>query len=825
MNVIRLSLRSLRREWHLPELRTLAASLVLAVVALGVVATLAARIESGMLASAAELIGGDIGVSSPQMLPPEFADKAKQDQLRVTHTASFPSVAFAHDQTQLLDVQAVQASYPLRGTLELRASNTQAGHGPEPGKVYLDRRALTALQLQVGERVQLGGRELIIGAELVRQPDGGELLALAPRALMNLADAQDAGLLGVGARARHRLLLAGTPSAVKRWREWAESTSLPQGTQLITPEQTQERMRNAFDRAGAFLRLTALLSALLAGIAIALSAQRYARRKTAEVALLRALGTPRRRVLALLLGTLVALAIPATSLGIALALGLSQLAWMLASQLFGNVPTLLPLAPAFAAALMGIAVLIGFALPPLARLADVPPVAVFRQSVQRRVRRLDVLYLIPLLIAVALIWQQAGSMQLAGILAASLLGVAVIAALLAGLLLWLARRIAPGAHPALRLGLAALARRPALSVIQATALSLGLCALLVLAVIAPGLLQGWRQELPPDAPNWFALNLQDNQRAGFAQGISGIGADQLNMLPLAVGKLTAINGTPIDQITFTDPRAKDWADRQLRLSWSDALPPSNEVVAGQWAGARPAQAEVSLDTSWRDMFALKLGDSMTFQVGEAQIEATLSSVRKVDWTSFRVNFFLLLDPAHAGDLPHSWLASFHLPSGHANELAQLSRDYSNLSLIDVDSVLDRVREIIDRVGHAVRWILGFSLLAGALVLAAALAASAAERRHEAALLRTLGARRAQLRVAAACEFALLGLIAGVTAALGAAATGLWLGQAVFRIDGFVPPVLPLVWAALGAAAAVMLLGLAGTRKVSRTPPMRLLRES
>jgi len=826
MKMLLLALRSLRREWHLPELRTLAASLVLAVVALGVVATLATRIERGMLASAAELIGGDIGVASPQTVPETFAAEGHQRGLQFTRTASFPSVAFAHQQTQLLDVQAADAHYPLRGTLELSGTNGRSynGHAPAAGEVYLDHRALVALNLKVGEPLQLGGRNLVIAAELLRQPDGGELFALAPRALMSLGDAEKAGLLGVGSRARHRLLLAGEPAAVQGWRDWAQSTTLPQGAELITPEQTQERMRSAFDRAGAFLRLTALLSALLAGIAIALSAQRYARRKTAEVALLRALGTSRRRVLGLLLGTLGALALPATALGLLLALGLAQLAWLFASSLFGSVPTVLPLAPSFAAAAMGIAVLAGFALPPLVRLAEVPPVAVFRQSVQRRVRRFDALYLIPVLVALGLIWSQSSSLQLAGILAASLLGVAVIAALLAAVLLWLARRVAPGAHPALRLGLAALARRRTLSLIQATALSLGLCALLLLAIVAPALLQGWRQELPPDTPNWFALNLQDDQRTGFEHALGGIGGDQLNMLPLAVGKLTAINGTPIDQLHFTDERAKDWADRQLRLSWADALPPSNQVIAGQWQGAHPAQAEVSIDTMWRDMFALKVGDTLSFNVGEGNIEAKVGSIRKVDWSSFRVNFFLLLDPAHAGNLPHTWLASFHLARGHATQLAQLSRDYSNLSLVDVDSLLDRVREIVDRVGNAVRWILGFSLLAGALVLAAALAASAAERRHEAALLRTLGARRNQLRVAAACEFALLGLVAGLTAAFGAAGAGLWLGHAVFHIEGFVPPLWPLAFAALGAAFVVMLLGLAGTRKVTQTSPMRLLRE-
>ncbi len=821
-----LALRSLRREWHLPELRTLAASLVLAIVALGVVATLSTRIERGMLASAAELIGGDIGVSSPQALPDTYAAKARAAGLDLTLTAGFPSVAFAHGQTQLLDVQAVDHAYPLRGTLELgdAAGRAHVGKAPTAGQVYLDHRALVALDLKVGQPLQLGGRDLTIAAELQRQPDGGELLALAPRALMSLSDAEQAGLLGAGSRARHRLLLAGQPAAVAGWRAWAEASTMPQGAQLITPEQTQERMRSAFDRAGAFLRLTALLSALLAGIAIALSAQRYARRKTAEVALLRALGTSRGRVLGLLLGTLGALALPAALIGFLLALGLSQLAWFFASQLFGSLPTVLPLMPSLAAAGMGVAVLVGFALPPLARLADVPPVAVFRQSVTRRTRRFDVLYLIPVLMACALIWLQSSSLALAGILAASLVGVAAVAALLAALLLWLARRVAPGAHPALRLGLAALARRRTLSLIQATAISLGLCALLLLAIVAPAMLQGWRQELPADTPNWFALNLQDDQRGDFSKALAHAGGEQLNMLPLAVGKLTAINGRPIDQLTFTDERAKEWSDRQLRLSWASELPPSNEVVAGKWPGARPAQAEVSIDTMWRDMFALKVGDTLSFNVGEGSIDARISSIRKVDWSSFRVNFFLLLDPGHASDLPHSWLASFHLPRGRATQLAQLSRDYSNLSLVDVDSLLDRVREIVDRVGNAVRWILGFSLLAGALVLAAALAASAAERRHEAALLRTLGARRGQLRLAAACEFALLGLVAGLTASLGAAGAGWWLGRAVFHIDHFVPPVWPLVLGAIAAAVVVMLLGLAGTRKVTRTPPMRLLRE-
>lgn len=824
MNLVALAWRMLRREWRLPELRTLILALVLAVTALGVVATLTARVEGSVAAGAAQVIGGDGGVSAPSPLPATFTDRARKLDLATSAGASFPSVAFAGGHSQLLSVAAVDPHWPLRGTETLAdaAGRQYVGHGPSRGNVYLDHRALVALGLKVGEQVQLGGQTLKVAAELLNEPDGGALFALAPRAQMSLADARDAGLLGVGSRARHRFMVAGAAPAVRQWQTWAEA-NLPQGAELISPEKAQERVRSAFDRAGAFLRLTALLAALLAGVAIALAAHQYARRKTDEVALLRALGTSRRRVLLLLALTLCLLALPGAVCGALLSLGIAQGAWSAMHNLIGDAQVALPLAPAGASALAGLAVLAGFALPPLARLAEVPPVAVFRRDLSRRLRRFDVLYLVPAAVAVALIWLQGGSGQLALIVSASLAAAAALALGLAALLLWLVRRLAPIAHPALRLGLAALARRRSLTLVQATALGLGLTALLLLGIVAPALLDGWRRELPTDTPNWFALNLESGQRQGFENALAKAGADNLNMLPLAVGKLTAINGTPIDQMHFDDPEAAQWVDRQLRLSWSATLPPSNRVIAGEWRNDHPATPQVSVDEHWRDMFHLKLGDRMRFQVGERQIDATVSSIRGVNWRSFRVNFFLLLDPDHAKMLPHTWVASFHLPQADADRLAAVSRDYPNLSMVDIDQLLGRIRGIIDQVAGAVRWVLGFSLLAGALVLAAALAASAAERRHEAALLRTLGAHRRQLRFTAACEFALLGLISAASAVTASAGAGAWLARSVFHIEHFVPPAWPLVGTGLVATAAVMLLGLAGTWRVALTPPLRLLR--
>ncbi len=388
----------------------------------------------------------------------------------------------------------------------------------------------------------------------------------------------------------------------------------------------------------------------------------------------------------------------------AIALGLAQGAWYFARQLFDNIPTTLPLGSGVRGRRDGPGRACRLRLALLVRLAEVPPVAVFRESMQRRVRRFDVLYLVPLVTAIVLVWVQSDSAKLAGILAASLAGVAVVAALLSALLLVIARRVAPGAHPALR-------PRPggacptaaALSLVQATALSLGLCALLLLAVIAPSLLDGWRRELPVDTPNWFALNLQDDQREEFARALERMGATRTNMMPLAVGKLTAINGKPIDSIAFTDGEAKDSADRQLRLSWSAELR-TVEPGGGRRAGRAPRRIRRRYPSTPRGATgsSLKLGDTLSFEVGEGTLDARVGSVREVDWSSFRVNFFLLLDPAHAGELPHTWLTSFYLPRGHADELAKVSREYGNLSLIDVDALLDRVREIVDR-GSAARF--------------------------------------------------------------------------------------------------------------------------
>ncbi|MDR3388256.1 MAG: FtsX-like permease family protein [Rudaea sp.] len=824
MRPVAFAWRSLRRELRYGELAALAAALILAVAALGAVATLSRRVERSVLASATELIGGDFGISARSALPPELSTEATRLGLRVSATADFPSVLFANGNSQLVDIRAADPVYPLRGELRVLDADGResAAHAPAAGTVYAEHRLLVALALKPGDALSVGERSLRIAGEIVREPDGGELFALAPRLLAALDDVRASGLLAAGSRARYRLMVAGGHDAVSAFSTFVKSHQ-PENSELITIEQSQQNLRSTFDRGEAFLRLAALLAALLSGIAVALAARRYARRKTDEVALLRCLGASRNEVLSATALTLLLLAIPACAIGMLLGFGLQELVFAFARQLL-PASAAAPLQTLLAAFCVGLAVLLGFALPPLLRLRDVPPVRVFQRAFDVRPRRFDALYLLPFVLSATLVYVESDTPKLALILSTSLAGVALFSLASGALLMRFAQglRRLPGA---LRFGVANLRRRRGLSLLQITALALAITALDLLAVVGPSLLNSWRAELPPDTPNYFLINIQPEQRDAVIDRLMALHAENVSAMPLAVGKLIAINGKTPRAEDFADRRAAGWINGETRLSWSAQVPPTNRVIAGHWFDQQPTEAEISVDEMWVDMFHLKLGDTLTLRIGERDIAARISSVRGVRWDSFRVNFFLLLDPVSARGLAYSDVASFHFSPASTQGLAALTRDYPNLSLIDLNALLDRVRDIIGQVSNAVTAVLGFSLAAGLLVLIAALAASADERRFEAALLRTFGADKRQLAAAVLGEFALIGALSGTIAAVGSGLAGVWLARQVFRIATYVPPMPALVLSVLVSGLLIALAGLLGTRRISRASPLLVLRRA
>lgn len=826
MNATRFALRNLRREWRAGEIGALLVALAIAVAGMTAVGGFVERVETAMRLNAGEFVGGDLGLSSRQRLPETLAEEARALGLAVAQTVGFPSVVFAAGRSQLADIRAVSEGYPLRGRLRVAMQPFEPGEPtdalPARGEIWVDGRLLAALELAVGERLELGDGEYLITRVLVSEPDAsGEFGALAPRLLMRLEDAEESGLLGAGSRVGWRMLFAGPPSAVSTLEARLRSQR-PEGSRLLTLEDSQQQIAQAFERARRFLGLSALLAVALAGVAIALAARRFASRHLDAAAVLRCLGAQQRDISRAYGLQLLLLGLPVCLFAAALGLGLQQVVVQAFAAL---LPVELPppsLHPALVGLLTGLIVLLGFALPPLAALRRVPPARVLNRGVHGLPLH-GALRMLPAALALAglALWQARDALLAAAVLGA--LALVAMALALAGLLLVRGLRGATR-HSGIvwRFGVAAVARRARLSLVQITGLGLGFTALMLLSVISRDLLAQWQANLPEDTPNYFLLNIQPEQREAAARLLDELGAGQLTMLPLAIGRLTHINGQPPGEHRSGDPRAERWANGPMNLSWSDRLPEANRLREGRFWSPGEAVEEVSIADPWAKALGLGLGDRIGIAVGDRRFDLRVGSVRDVDWDSFRVNFFVLMPPALAEGLGHSHLASFHLPAERAGELSRLASTLPNVSIIDVQAILDRVREIIGQVSAAVRWVLGFSLLAGVTVLVAALQSTRDERLFEVAMLRTLGARQRQILAALTGEFLVLGATAGVVAAAGALAAGQALAHWVFEFR-YAPPLWLLPAGAVLGALFIGISGLLGSLGILRTRPAQALR--
>lgn len=827
MNVIRHAARALRREFLAGDLLTVFAALVLGVAVMTAVGTLVNRVTLALTSSAAEMLGGDLGLSAREDVPARFADAARTRGLASTRMVSFPSVLFHGDDSQMANIKAVSAGYPLRGELRvgraLHDAASETAGTPPPGEAYADPRLMQALGLKIGDALEFGAGSLTVTRVLQAEPDtSGELMQLSPPLLVNRVDVDRAGLLGPGSRASYRMMFAGPAEAIADFRAWLAPQA--KGYRIVGIADTQRGVRGAFDLAGRFLSLAALLAVLLAGVATALAANRFAMRRIDQVAILRCLGARQRDILAAMALQLVMLAVPACLVGIGL--GLAAQAGLV-QALGGLVPNRLPLpqaTPALSGAGIGLVLLLGFGLPPLLRLRRVPPMRVLNRSFAALPPSSVLVYLAALAATVALTVQATGDVRLAAWVLGGLAALAALAGGVGALLLWLLRGLQGRLRGRWKLGVAALTRRRGLAVMQLVGLSLSLCALLLLSVVGPGLLAQWRDRLPSDTPNYFLMNIQPEQRAAVLATLQGLGVVAPGIEPFSTGRLLAVNDRAPQRQQREDNSNDDDANRPVNFSWRHDFPPANQLLEGRFWAVGSTAAEASIEQGWAERYGMKLGDTVTLQMGDQERRFTLTSIRKADWDSFRVNFFLLLNEGAVGDAPYNLITAFHLPRTQAPALAGLTREHPNISLLDIDGILERVREVVDRVTQAVQLVMGFSLLAGLLVLLAALQATAGERRYDSAVLRTLGATRTQLRGAVLVEFGLLGLLSALLAVGTAAVLGSVVARQVFELQ-LSPPWGPLL---LGGALGVVLSmasGWLGTRRILRTPPALALREA
>lgn len=839
------ALRMTARDWRAGELRFLLVALVVAVAALTSVSFFIDRMRAGLDRDAHQLLGADLLVNADDPVRAEWRQEAERRGLLLADTVTFPSMAQAGEgddsMAQLSSIKAVSNGYPLRGQLTITTDPEAAGGArgaatravPEPGTVWVDANLLPALRAKVGDTIVLGNSQFRIAQLIATEPDKGASFAnFAPRVMLALGDLKATGLVDDFARVTYRLQVASKDrndlAAVRDYETWLRAQirdSNVKGVRIETLESGRPEMRATLDRAGLFLSLVGLLSAMLAAVAVAMAARRFMSRHLDACAMLRCLGLTQNQVGLLYLTEFALVGLAGSVIGVAVGFGAHfVLLEMIASLIRTELPPV-SLLPALQGVATGMLLLLGFALPPILQLRNVPHNRVIRREQGAPRPAALATYGLGVGVFVLLLLWQAGDAKMALMIAGGFLGGFALFALVAWLCLQGLRRLRGSIkHQGWRFAVTSLQRRPGATVVQVVSLALGLMALLLLTVVRGDLMAAWRLATPPDAPNRFVINVLPEQKAGVEGQLVAAGVQKPVLFPMIRGRLTAVNGAPVTRDTYDNDEARRLANREFNLSTTNTLPQANEIVEGSWFKDAPGVAEASVEQSILQRLNLKLGDTMRFDMAGLIVDAKITSVRKLEWGSMRANFFVIINPAAMANAPTTYMTAFHLPEGSGNVGNALSRAYPNLTVIDVSGIIRQLQEVLDQVVTAVEFLFLFTLASGVLVLYAALMGSQAERTREAGLLRALGATRQQLAQAQRIEFVLVGGLAGLLAASGAAALGWALATYQFKFPWVFEPGVWLAGLVTGALCAIVG-GWFGLRGVLRQPPLQTLREA
>jgi putative ABC transport system permease protein len=820
--------RAFMRDLRAGELSVLLTAIVLAVTAMTAVGFFTDRVGASMKEQASQVLAADLVLRSAAPLPADFQVEARELGLATAETLAFPTVVLVGEETALAAVDAVSDAYPLRGQLTIADTLFGAGRPaagvPARGEAWAEPGLLGRLNVDVGATLTIGNLALRVTQVLQYKPDQNiGFVNLAPGLMVNLADVPAMGVVKPGSRVTWHQMYAGSEAQISRFRASIEPRLRPD-TSMRGREDAGEQINAAIDRAQRFLTLASLVTVILAAVAAAMAARRYALRHLDNIALLKTLGASQSFVVAVTLGELLLIIVATSLLGVLLGYGAQYGLAVIAAELVGFVLPPASGQPFLLGVLTAATVVVGFALPHLLRLGSTPPLRVLRKDLPAPQLGALASWGTALAAIAALVFVIVRDALLVGLIAGGLVAMAVLAGGIGWLLVRSLGRFRGAAGIAWRYGLANIARRGAESIVQIVAFGLSLMVLLLLGVVRNDILSTWEETLPATAPNHFMINIEPDQLGGLRAFFQReIGRD-VTALPLIRGRLSAINGQPAAEFKAAGAQGAAFLQREANLTWTAALPASNKVTDGQWWGSDYAgPPQVSLDAKLAASLGIEVGDSLRFNVAGEDIEAAVTSLRSVEWDSFQPNFFVVLSPGLAAELPQTWLASVYVPRDRVKILSQLVRQFPGVTVIDLEVLLAQVRSVIDRAALAVQYVFVFTLLAGLVVLLAAIQITRDERRFESAILHTLGAARRKILQGVAAEFLTLGSLSGVLAAFGATALGWALAHYAFKLDYGVSP---LLWP-LGLLAGASIVGVAGTlatRRAVSEPPVAVLRD-
>ncbi len=868
-----ISLRLLRRDWKGGELRLLFLALIMAVTSITGIALFTDRLEKALLLESANMLAADRIVSGRGDLPREVLTEGQTRGLSTAEVVSFTSMAFSETGNILVAAKAVTDAYPLRGEVivseQAFVRGTPIGSGPPQGEVWLESRAMAALDIDIGDFVSVGEAELRVGKIIVAEPDrgGGSMMDNAgPRLMLHMDDLASTNVVQLGSRVSNRYLFAADDiSDLDAFEEWFRSREEWRGRYYIRDIRDEsEEVREALERAESFLLLSSLFAVLLAGVAIALTAKRYSERHYDYVAILKTFGCTSSQISFIYLNIQLVLASFAVSIG-----------WLFGWFIHGVILAVLQrllfvdlpepgFQPFIVGGLTAVICLLSFALPPLLALRETPPLRVLRKDISQQKIGDNVPYLFGALGALLLVYWYSQDLILTSVL---IISVAVIALVLSGVSYFILRTSSSTgmkAGSAWLLAMTATRRRRKQNVLQVMVFSITIMSLLILTLLRTDLVEEWQAQLPENTPNHFMMNITQSQIPGIESFFAQNGIEGNQFFPLVSARVTRVNGdlpspgdeseVSVSRATLTEGSESEEPESEMALgtnpqtdappvnaedattggrrvrgrlsrrqvTWSTDLPSDNMITEGIWWGEESEPGYVSIEQEYAEWLDLELGDRLEFEVNQQIVSAEVSSFRSVRWDNMQPNFFIIFSPGTIDHLGATFLSTALMEREQKILLNDLVRLFPTVVVIEIDALIEQIQTIIIQVTSAIELISILVLLCGALVLVACVNASLDERFHENAILRTLGAGRKLILSSLLIEFASIGVVAGLIATLGAEASVYYLQEEIFEQEFSFH-----MWTWIAGPTLGMFiiagLGMNSTREVVSTSPLNVLR--
>jgi len=782
-----LGLKLLWRQWKAGDLGILLLSTFLAVAIVTGLGLFTNRLSGAIKTQSNKLLGADLVMEANE--PFNFDLIEVPDAINSTVATEFRSMLSSGEQFQLCDVWAVDGAYPLKG--ELKVSNEPYGdsipitNGPAPGEIWPDSRVLFILGVSLGDDVEIGETKLRIGRVLVSTPGEGSN-ALAPLVLINKEDLDATGIIQEGSNVDFSYYFAGPENAIAELQPLLRANA-PLGTRVYTVAEGQPRVARAISRAEKYMLLGATLGVILAGAAIAIASRRYALEQEQMVAVLKTLGLQAADIAKLYIIQLAVIAVLAILFG-----------WLAGGLLV-------------------------FALPPLWNLRGVLPIKVLRREVGQSALRLSQVAAFGIFGLFVLVAVFTKDLAMTFSLFSGLFLITILIGAVAYVILRNTKAVGMHAGSSWRLATVSLKRRALENAFQVVIFTTTLMLFLVLLNMRTTLIDGWQTQIPEGTPNYFLVNIAKEEVPDVQDWLRSKDVQDEGLYPIVRTRLTHINDLTLKEWALQNGTLSRRNSRGVRLTYASEVPSDNKLVAGEW-WVDQSEAVVSIESSYAERLDASIGDVMRFDSGGNVFEATIRNIREVDWEQMRPNFFLITNEKVLENMPAEFITSFHVPDERKKLIPQLMRRHPTTQLFAIDAVIKQVRSIIKQVSAAIELVLWLTVACGALVLVATIRASQFERMQESAMLRTLGAPGKFIMRALTIEFVLIGIMAGVLAAVGAEITSWLIQTRVFEMEEF--SLSGIVWWLGPLLGAVLIggLGMLACRRVVTQSPVAIFRE-